>query len=233
MFLQNTYRFTVGYVEIQVEGYFVERFLNLCLNRNIEVWDINRKYDGIIILKLHHYDLEKINEIAEVTKTEVKILKKNGVPHIANLYSKRKIFLMISILVMILIYLASQRIWQIAIIGDFSFPLEEIENELLMEKVKVGMHKDDLDFDSIKNRIYVRRSDILWMGFEINGVKLTVEVLERTDPPKDALTGKPCDIISDKDGIIAKIFVREGTKLKNVGDVVVKGETLVSRSGIL
>lgn len=228
MFLQKTYQYTIGYIELMIEGYFVERFVNLCLNRNIEIWDVKRKQDGIIELKIHKYDFPKIEEIAEITKSKVTIQKEVGVPHVVSLYSKRKLFVFIFVLLILLIYLASQRVWKIQIIGDFSIPVEDIKNELKIENVSVGMLKKDLDFDNIKRNIYLRRSDILWLGFEIKGVKMMVEVLERTAPKEEELKGLPCDIVADKEGIISKIFVKEGTKLKNVGDVVTKGETLVS-----
>lgn len=228
MFLQKTFQYTMGYLELKIEGYFVERFVNLCLNRNIEIWDVNRKYDGMIELKINRNDFKKIDEIVSVTKTKVTILKKVGVPHLVSLYRKRKLFVLICILCATFIYLASMRVWQIEIMGDYSIPQSEIERELNTENVKVGMLKNDLDFDTVKRNIYLRRSDILWIGFDIKGVKLSVEVLERTDPKQDLLYGKPCDIVSNKDGIISKIFVREGTKLKSVGDVVMKGEVLVS-----
>lgn len=230
MFLQGAYKFVVGYIEIQAEGYFVERFLNLCLNRKIEIWDVKRKYDGVIELKINNYDINNIYEIADNTKTNITIVKKNGIPHIASLYKKRKVFILICILALTSMYLASQRIWQIDITGNYSFPKSEIEKEIELENIRIGMLKKDIDFDSIKNEIYLRRKDILWLGLDISGVKLNVEVIERTDPDENYLHGKPCDIVSNKDGIITKIFVREGTKVKNVGDTVMKGDILVSRN---
>ena len=228
LFLRNTYNFAVGYAKIQIEGYFVERFINLCLNRNIEVWDVCKKYEGVITLKVKLHDLEKLNEIADITRSEVTIIKNAGIPYVASLYSKRKIFFAVSAIALILIYLGSLRIWDIEITGDFSIPIEEIQKELLTENVKVGMKKDDLDFDTIKRNIYMRRSDILWMGFDIKGVKAVIEVLERTEPKKDELKDKPCNIVADKDGVVEKIFVRDGTRVKNVGEVVFKGDMLVS-----
>ena len=43
MFLENTWRYMRGYICIKVEGYFVERFLNLCMLKNIELWNIKKK----------------------------------------------------------------------------------------------------------------------------------------------------------------------------------------------
>lgn len=228
MFLQNTYNYAIGYIQIQIEGFFVERFINLCMNRNIEVWNINKIYDGIITLKIRGYDWNKIEEIANLTKSKVTILKREGLPQITKRYSNRKIFAVVCLVAVICIYLYSLRIWHIDIEGDFSIPIEEINQLLMDENVYIGMLKKNLDFDEVKTNIYLKRNDILWIGFTIKGTRATVEVLERTLKDKKVLANEPCNIVSDKDGIIEKISVREGTKNAQKGDPVFKGDILVS-----
>ena len=228
MFLQNTYNYAIGYANIQVEGYFTERFMNLCMNRNIQIWDISRKYDGVITLKINSKDLEKVKDIATTTKSNLTILKSDGIPYIAHKYANRKIFVVISLLVIVFIYVISLRIWKIDIIGDFSIPIEEINDLLESENVHIGMLKKDLDFDKVKNNIYLKRDDILWVGFTIKGTRATVEILERTKKFEEPLKGIPCNIVADKDGVIEKISVKEGMKVVSKGDVVFKGDLLVS-----
>lgn len=228
MFLRGTYNYAVGYAKIQIEGYFVERFINLCMNRNIEVWDITRLYDGIITLKIKNHDLSKIDEIANITKSNVTVLEQNGLPYMAKKYQKRKIFIFVCIIAAFSIYLCSLRIWKIDIIGEFKIPIEEVNELLKDENVYVGMRKKDLDFDKVKSDIYLKRDDILWIGFTVKGTKATVEILERTRKPNDILGDIPCNIVADKDGIIEKISVREGTRMVQKGDAVFKGDLLVS-----
>ncbi len=218
----------MGYVEVQVEGYFVERFINLCMNRNIEIWDIKRKHDGIIEFKIRNCDMNKINKIAEVTRSNISIVNEVGIPHLAKKYKKRRIFFIVFFCAILGIYLLSLRIWKIEIVGDFSIPINEIREELIQEDFKIGVAKKNLDFDKIKRNIYIRRNDILWMGFEIKGTKAIVEVTERKLPNVDELDGVPCNIVSDKDGVVEKILVRVGNKMVEKGDVVFKGDILVS-----
>lgn len=228
MFLRSTYNYAIGYANIQVEGYFVERFINLCMNRNIEVWDINKLYDGVITLKIKNSDLPRVDELADITRSKVTVIKESGVPYIAKKYTKRKIFMLLFLMAAVFIYLASLRIWKIDIIGDFSIPIEQVEQMLLDENVYVGMKKKDLDFDKVKNEIYLKRDDILWIGFAIKGTRATVEVLERTKKDDNASDNVPCNIVADKDGVVEKISVREGTRVAQKGDVVFKGDILVS-----
>ena len=228
MFLRNTYNYAIGYANIQVEGYFVERFINLCMNRDIEIWDINKLCDGVINLKIKKSDLSQVGEMADITKSKVTVIKEAGIPYIAKKYTKRKIFIILFVTAIVFIYLYGLRIWKIDIIGDFSIPIDQVRQMLLDENVYVGMRKKDLDFDRVKNEIYLKRDDILWIGFTIKGTKATIEILERTKMNDKLSDNEPCNIIADKDGVIEKIAVREGNRVVQNGDVVFKGDILVS-----
>ena len=35
--------YILGYLEIKVEGYFIEKFINNCLKRSVFLWNIKRK----------------------------------------------------------------------------------------------------------------------------------------------------------------------------------------------
>ena len=79
MFLQKTYNYCKGYSEIQVEGYFVERFVNLCLIRNIKIWDIEKVTEGTIKLKVDEKDFKQIDELLRITYSKMKVIKKDMV----------------------------------------------------------------------------------------------------------------------------------------------------------
>ena len=68
------------------------------------------------------------------------------------------------------------------------------------------------------------------MGFEIHGTKAYAKIVERKNVEKDELKNEPCNIVSDKDGVVEKILVRTGVKSVNNGDTVVKGQVLISGS---
>ena len=228
MFLEDTWKYLKGYIKIRIEGYFIERFLNLCMVRGIEVWNIKRLNDVELKANIKHKDYKEVEEISKITRCKLIKEFEKGVPDLTLRYKKRKIFACIFLTISIFIYLYSARIWQIEIVGDFKIPIEELWNELETEGVKIGIKKSKLDYDKIKSNIYVRRNDIAWMGFDIKGTKAYVEFVERNNIKEDELKNEPCNIISDKDGVIHKILVKSGKKLVNVGDVVSKGQILIS-----
>ena len=84
----NWHRKVNGYVEIQVEGYFSERFINLITNKGLIAWDIKKINDGTILVKVIPKDFKTIRKIAHVTGCKIKIVKKKGILFFMNRYKK-------------------------------------------------------------------------------------------------------------------------------------------------
>ena len=68
-----------GYLRIIVTGYSPERFLNLCKNKNIDIWGLQPQKDTY---KMHIKvkDFKKIKPMVRKTVSKVKIEKKIGLP---------------------------------------------------------------------------------------------------------------------------------------------------------
>lgn len=217
-----------GIIKISVEGFFVERFINLCLYEKVEIWDIERVNDGVIYVKIYPYSYEKVNDIATKTKCKLEIIEKNGVPFVIKRYRHRKIFAILTAAVVTAITITNLFVWQVDIIGEFSIPIEEIKELLNEENIKVGVLKKDIDIDACKLNISLKRDDIAWLGISIKGTKVTVEIVEKTLAEEDKYQGTVGNIISDKEGIVEKIYVAEGTAMVKKGEIVDKGSLLIS-----
>ena len=42
MFLRIILNYILGYVSIKVEGFYIERFINICMSKNIFFWNMKR-----------------------------------------------------------------------------------------------------------------------------------------------------------------------------------------------
>lgn len=228
MFFSNTIENVKGYVNISIEGYFAERFINLCLNKSILLWDIQRQNDGFLLAKVNVKDYKNLKNIARITRCRIKIINKKGFPFIAHRYRKRKIFIALFFIVAISIYVYNLFIWDVQIMGDFTIPIEELKEQLEEENVKIGSMKKNIDPVAIKLNMNLVRNDLAWIGINIKGTKVFVEIVPKVMKPDDILSNEPCNIISDKEGIITKINAREGVKTVAEGDLVTKGQLLIS-----
>lgn len=226
--LKETVKNIKGYVCIKVEGYFVERFINLIMNNGIEIWDIRQEMVGVITAKIYAREFSKIKSIAKKSKCKVKIENKKGVPFVLNKYRHRKIFAALIAIVSTVITILNLFIWKVEIIGDFTIPIEEIRADLENENIKVGVLKKNIKPEIIKINMDLKRNDIAWMGISIKGNKAIVEIIEKAKNEEDYVNIYPGNIVSDKEGIVEKIYVAQGTALVSKGDVIEKNQILIS-----
>ena len=126
MFLKIWLNYIIGYVNIKVEGYFLERFINICISKKILLWNIKRKKASLLYANISVSDYKKLKEIARKTKTRVKIESKKGIPFILHRYRKRKIFVVLLAIVIVGLVATSNFIWNIEVKGNTIIPKEEI-----------------------------------------------------------------------------------------------------------
>jgi len=95
----NTYIKAV--VEVEAQGFFVERLINLCRINNIKIWNITYINQGTIRFKISPKEFKKLKPFIKKSKCKIKIVKKKGIYFDMFRYRKRKlaIYLMLVILV--------------------------------------------------------------------------------------------------------------------------------------
>lgn len=214
--------YLLGYANISVEGYFIERFINICISKNILLWNMKRKKSSFLFTNIAIKDFKKIRKVAKTTKCQIKIQKKKGLPFLLNRYKKRKMFIGLLLTIVVIIFILSNFVWNIEIIGTNHIAKEELLNQLNEYGLKIGMLKTKVDTKEIINNLRLNRDDIAWIGIKILGTNMIVEVVEAEKKPELIHENDYCSIVSDKEGMITKINVQNGTALVKVGDIVTK-----------
>lgn len=228
MFLKILLNYITGYVNIKVESYFLERFINICISRKILLWNIKRNKDNILYANISIRDYKKLRQIAKKTKSVINIERKKGLPFIIHKYRKRKIFFILLIIVFIGLIVTSNFIWNIEVKGNVDIDKEEIIEELNKQGLKIGSNKNNIDTNYIINKIRLNRDDIAWIGISMRGTNAIVEIRETDKTPKVIDEKEYCNIISDKTAMITKINVQNGTAVVKTGDIVKEGEIIVA-----
>ena len=227
MYFKILLAYILGYVNIEVEGYFIERFINICNSKKIFLWNMKRKHSTIIRVNIGIRDFKKIKEIAKKTKCRVKIQKKRGIPFILHKYKKRKIFAIFFILLIIAVIALSNFVWNIEVIGNNKISAEEIIKDLADDNFKVGTSKTNLNTKNIIDKIRLKRSDLAWIGIEIKGTNAIVKIVEADLKPDIIKEEEYCNIVATKDAMIVKINAQNGTAVVKEGDIVTKGTVLI------
>ena len=227
MILQMIYMFLVGFVNISVEGFFIERFINICRDRKIILNNLCIQNNTYLKVRIPKDDFVQIKNIAQKTKCKVKIERKVGLPFIINKYRKRKIFLIAIILIAIFIFIITKFVWNIEVVGNNTIPKEEIIELVNRYGIKIGELKNNINTKKICNLIMIDREDIAWLGITIKGTNVIINIKEASEIPEIIDRNEICDIVSNKDAIISKIIVQNGTARVKEGDIVKQGDLLV------
>lgn len=217
-----------GYCQVILSGINQERFLNLCVMRNILLWNIKRKENHIsfYISKRGYGELE---EIAQKTGCIFRCEKQKGFPFFWKRYRKRKIFALTILLFFLMLLGMSQFIWQIQCIESGVCSEEEMMKYLKKEKIVCGIAKSKISCEKLEEQIRKDFPDIVWVSCAMKGTVLQIQWKESLPIEEKAQNkSKPCDLIAQKNGKISSIVVRNGQAMVQPGDMVKKGDVLIS-----
>lgn len=217
---------TVGFVKIEVEGFFIQRFINLCISKGIFLDDTKHLNQTTIITKISKDDFKIVCKIAKQTKCKIKIRKKGGIPFVLHRYRKRKIFLISFIVLFALCFSITRFIWNIDIISE---DINEAEILSLLEEqgIKSGTRISKINTEELINTIRLKRADISWVGAKIKGTNFILEIVSAKEKPEIVDESKITNIVSNKKGVITKVNVQSGTARVQEGDEVEEGTLLV------
>ena len=233
-----------GYVCIRVWGYSPERFMNLCSNHDILLWNIENcgEYYTMCITV---GGFRKLKGIVKKTGTKVAIQKRCGLPFFVPKMKRRKIFLIGLIGSLAFWMWMSTFIWAVDISGNYSIS-EDIFMDFLRENdIYVGMKRNKLNIEELEKRIRQDFGIVTWTSAKINGTRLEIQIRENevemsTEREGEEEKGETqeefgknpygSDLVAEEDGVIVSMVTRKGVPQVGVGTEVKKGDILVSGS---
>ena len=145
MFIKILFNYLLGYLNITIEGFFVERFINILASKKIFLWNVKKKNSSLLCANISIKDFKEIKDIARKTKSKVKINRKKGVPFVFNKYKKRKIFIMLLLPIIIMIMISSMYVWNIDIVSSGDINEKELLEQLNEKGLAVGKIKRNID----------------------------------------------------------------------------------------
>lgn len=228
MLIKKILLFLSGYLKIIVEGYFIERFINGCVTKNILLMNNKREKQSVLTANISIRDFKKIRKIAKTSKCRVKIVEKKGLPFLFERYKKRKLFAIFLAVILLGLVAMSNFIWNIEIKCEEEIATEEIMEILKENGLEIGKLKKEIDTVKVVQALRHEREDIAWAGIQFAGTNATIEIVKAKPKPEIINEEEYCNIVSDKEGIITKINVQNGTAAVKVGDLVKQGTTLVN-----
>lgn len=216
-----------GYLLILIQGGSPERFLNICNVHQIEIWNLNHTPEGYEC-NISIADFRRLKPIVRKTRTRLMIRKRYGVPFFLHKYRRRKAFFIGIMAAFLMLYVLSLFVWDIHLVGNYSHTEQTLLDFLSEEQITHGMKISEVDCDHIEKLIRNEYDDIVWVSASVSGTRLIIEIQENFSNFVEADMEEYGDIVADRDCRITSIITRSGTPLVKKGDVVAKGDILVS-----
>ena len=163
MYLQKIKNKITGYVFFRAEGYYIEKFINICRSKGFFLCNLKRKNDTIIEANIPVGEFFEICKIAKTSKCRIKIISKKGLPFVLNRYRKRKIFAISLLAVMAVLITLSKFVWNIEVIGNVEISSDDILKIAKCEGLEIGKLKNKVNAKEIAERIRAEREDISWV----------------------------------------------------------------------
>ena len=218
------WNFIKGYVIIEVKGAQLERFLNMTIHHEIHLWDI--KKEGNLTASVGVNQFKKLKPIAKKTASKIKIVKKIGTPFFIFKHRKRKILLLGTLFFFISLYFMTAFIWDIEIKGYKNIEYDYLMEHLNENGLRLGTFRRSINRFEIENSM-LSNFDISFINLELTGTRAIITI----DEIKQAIEQKVeqrSEIRATKTGIIESITVAHGEAVIIPGQIVKKGDLLVT-----
>ncbi len=127
------------------------------------------------------------------------------------------------------LFYSTRIIWDVRIDGAEKTSPEAITELLAELGCGVGDYIPSIDFNDLHARYAAEQHDLAWLSVYMNGTVAEVQVRELwPDDRKIPAEATYANILADADGIVEEVNVREGQACVRAGDIVRKGQVLIS-----
>ncbi|GAA0698521.1 sporulation protein YqfD [Paraclostridium ghonii] len=219
-----------GYYVVTIEGINTEKFLNTVIRNKVNIYDVKRVSNTKIELKVDRKSIRLFKNIYRGSKFEVKIKQKTGLPFFARRVYRYKGMWMSALFSLILLMSTSLFVTDVYIQAPEGINKVLVRKELEKAGVKPGVYKKNIDRKEVRDQIMGGFNDIAYVSINVKGTNIFVTVTKKDESLEEKKETNYCNIIAKKNGIIEKVIPRSGKQVTNVGDIVRKGDVLVSGS---
>ena len=217
-----------GYLRIRVSGFSPERFMNLCSNKGILLWNIVREGD-VYYMNINLKGFWCLKPIVKKSGTRVAVLERYGLPFFIPRLFKRKVFVGGLMLAVAFWIWSSFYIWDIELEGNYQITGDVFQSFLEDNQVRVGMRRESLDIKQLEQEIRKTFTQVTWASVKLSGTRLHIDIKENDAPitveTKEDTGGT--DLVSEYGGTIVSMIVRSGVPKVAIGDTVEEGSVLV------
>ncbi len=217
-----------GYAIISSKAENASSILNLCMRMRIP-YEKMKLDKNSVVLKMTVHTARRIEKKLKEVGIEFE-KDEGGVPHFLSRYKKRWGILIGGIIMLTLVYLSTNYVFDIRVSGNSKMTASDVKAELSAVGFEIGSKIGKRDVDEIANSLLIDSENIAWMSINMHGNVAYVEIREKQDRKslQSENLSSVANITAKCDGVIEYLEVFRGSPAVKEGDSVRKGELLIS-----
>ena len=217
-----------GYVSILIRGLFPERFINLCGKNKINLNNIKRRSKNEISAQVSVSNFKKLRKITKASGCRVHITQKHGLRFFIYRFRKRRALVIGFVIFFVILWLLTKFVWIIDITGN-----EKVEDSLILEYAQKGGLKTGMPVSAVNTKrlvsyLMTNMEELSFVSVTKTGTTVFIDVREREPKREHFDKTRFSNIVADQSGVVESVLVQSGTAAVKKGDVVYKGQLLVS-----
>ncbi len=174
-------------------------------------------------------DYPRAKKYLQARGDEIQLLSLTGPTQLISGWLHRPVLVLTFALLLFLTLWLPTRVLFIRVEGNEKIPTQQILECAQESGIRFGQNVRQVRSERVKNALLEKIPQLQWVGVNTQGCVATISVTEGVIP--SAQEQQPMEIsslVASRDAVIMELVATQGNKLCKVGDVVQKGQVLIS-----
>lgn len=209
------------------EGLNLERFLTGAAEAGIRLTAVRRHEGRLVSGCVGHGDYARLAALAQQGGWQLTEGAQHGLGRLLQRMRQRWLLAAAVVLASAAVFAGTQVMWRIDVTGGGAYEAD-IRQALHELGVRAPMLRRQVEPRLLRDALEWRYPRIAWIECGWRGMTLEVRVVEGLLPGEDGAAEGACAVVAARDGIVERIVTRAGTPVVTPGQLVRKGQVLIS-----
>ena len=221
------YEYLRGSYTVTARAESVCRALNVLMKNNVPFYGVKAEGGGLVCFCLEPDAFRKYVALTAEMTIEDERVTRRGLFAFASGYKMRIGFFIGAVLCAALLAASSFFVWDINVSGQTGLSEKEILKTLEGYGLYIGAYIPNIDTMRLENELVIDTEELSYASINLRGTVAEVVVRERKEKDVENIS-LPSNLVANCDGQIESIEVRGGMPTVKKGQIVKKGQLLVS-----
>ena len=223
---ERLFDYVRGYVVIRAAGGDLAAFLNEAARGGIPLRRVRRPGPQVMVALVTAGRFGALRAPARRAGVKVRLVRRGGLPFFVRRLARRPGLVAGFVLAAGMVAILSSRIWAVEVSGVPPPQAEQVKATLGQLGVRPGAARSAIDPGRIEQELIEAVPELAWADVRLLGSLAYVEVRARRDDQRRDLA--PGDVVAASDGLVVQVVPWAGWPMVRPGDVVRRGQVLIS-----